>query len=145
MTTRVQPKSTETTIDLRDDENYADTADKLAALRARAEALDRRRGELMAGLNRIVDGDRLTARAGRLLQDDAIPRHADAERDSMRKSLGDVQDEAAVVRRAVELQARVVEQETARVSREICSKLRPRHRRVVQKIATALTRFMREG
>lgn len=137
-TTMVQTKSADIAISLRADESYRRAADKLQELTARRDALDHRRGELVAGLSRTVDADHLTARAERLLLDDAAPRAADVDRDRLRQSLADTEDELAVVRRAAELQARVVEQEHARVSRAICARLRPRHRRIVARLEAAV-------
>jgi hypothetical protein len=128
--------TTPDTISLLADADYRRQAEKLGDLRARHEALDRRRGELLVGLNRVVEHDRLTERAQALLTDDVTPRPDDA---ALRRALGDVEDEIRVLTRAVELQQRVVDSERARVSAAICARLRPQHRAIVRRIAAAVT------
>src|SRR5437867_6954474 len=60
----------------------------------------------------------------------------------MRRDLGAVEDELAVVRRAVELQAETVAREGRRVSAAICDRLRPQHRQIIRRISTALTELV---
>jgi hypothetical protein len=129
-------KSTVTVLDLTSDASYARVTDKLAELQARASDLERRRSEVVEGCfqGQVV----LTARAQSLLDDDVIPLGADAEEARRRNDLAVVADELAVVRRAVDLQRTLVDRERQRASREVCERLRPRHREIVADIAAAL-------
>lgn len=122
---------------LRDDERYSKAEDKLTELTNRAGALERQRTALAQGLNSRVVRDEMTDRARALLADDAIPR-PEADRTRVRQDLETIHDQLAVVRRAIELQRQVVDEERRRVSREICTRLRPRHRAIVQRLAAAL-------
>jgi hypothetical protein len=127
-------------ISLTADEGYARAAARLEELRAQARVLEAGRTELSEGLGREVSRrDLLTHRAERLLNDDVVPMALDVERDAMRRSLGGVEDELGVVRRAIELQQAAVERERRRVSALICDRVRPQYRANVQAIARALT------
>lgn len=129
-------------IRLEDDPGYARAAGKLADLKARAGLLERRRGQLVEGLNREVTYDLLTKRAEALLTDDVVPLPIEVERAALRRDLGAIEDELGVVRRAVELQQSVVEEEHRRGSQVICDRLRPEHRAIIQRIAAALTELV---
>jgi hypothetical protein len=132
-------KPSEGLIQLENDKPYAAAAAKLAELEARVATLDQRRAELSVGIGRTQAArDVLTARAERLLQDAVVPLSNDAKMTAMRRDLGAVEDELGVVRRAVQLQRPIVEHERQRVSREICDRLRPRHRQIIGAIAAAL-------
>jgi hypothetical protein len=127
-------------IDMRDDPAYRRASEKLADLTARAAELEARRRAINEGLHEAREGERdsLAARAALLLQDDAVPRSPASEQLRLRTDLGTIEDELAVVRRAIELQRETVAAEGARVARELCERARPQHRAIVGRIAAAV-------
>jgi hypothetical protein len=129
-------KSTVTIPNLKSDAVYARAFDKLAELQARAGDLERRRAQVVEGTTRRQAA--LTARAEALLDDDVVPFGADDEEARLREDLNAVADELAVTLRAGELQKVIVERERQRVSREVCDRQRPHHRKIVADIAAAL-------
>jgi hypothetical protein len=126
-------------ISLREDAEYARAEDRVLALRARKSELERRRSELFEGLHREEQRrDVLTKRAEALIADDVVPLPSEVERAAMRRDLDAVEDEIAVVGRAIELQAASVNRERLRVSAVLCDRLRPRHLAIVKRLAAAL-------
>lgn len=124
-------------VSLMDDETYRAAAEKYEEIKGRLASLDARRQELQSGLARMAEADMLDDRARTLLDDDVVPRAVDDTK--LRRDLEAVTDEIRVVRRAVELQRETVAREGDRVSREICARLAPAHRALVQQIGKHLT------
>lgn len=125
-------------VSLMDDDDYRRAGERLQELHQQRDDLERRRQQALSGLHEAGPSVELAARAERLLADGVLPLPTDAEIARLRGDLVTLTDQLAVVRQAIELQRGVVQRERVRVSAAICQRLRPQHRAIVLRIATAL-------
>ncbi len=101
-------------------------------------AVQQRRTELLAGLGRKAENDDLTARAKRLLAG-APPPPAEEERQArIYRDLDALGDEETLLRRAMDIQAQVMQHERAIWSKLVCDQLDAVYRAQVKKIAAGL-------
>lgn len=127
-------------ISLERDPRYVAAQSKLTELKMQFDALDRQRGDELARLNGFDREDRLSdiEIAARLLVSNDAPPMPTSSKEKLRESVAEMAHRLAVLRMAIDMQRKNIEQLRAEIGKQIALELMPQHVANVRKVIDAL-------